>query len=303
MIGTKIVKTPAAIALVCAVAGIGLVGCEDPELDGDAGSSTGSPSPEGDGDPLTGTEQITVGDHTVNVSCSGDAVEGRPTVVLLHGGGDDLTTMADFQEMLSENGRVCSYDRLGAGGSDQPDGSQDMDDIGETLTGVIDRVAGDEPVVLAGHSMGGLMAARYAPDHQDRVGGLVLLDATSPTAVGDLENRIPESTTGPAGDLRAQALAVFEGENPELFVFEDGEVGSAGDIPVEIIKHGVSQFAEVPEYGDGLEEDWVAGQEAWLELSSNSELSTAENAGHYIHIDQPDVAVEAIERVVSQAAN
>ncbi|MEO3753722.1 alpha/beta hydrolase [Streptomyces sp. B6B3] len=296
-------RTSGAIALVCAVAGVGLVGCEDPELDGDAGSSTGSPSPEGDGDLLTGTEQITVGDHSVNVSCSGSPADDRPVIVLLHGGGDDLTTMADLQETLSGNGRVCSYDRLGAGASDQPDGSQDMDDIGETLTGVLDRVAGDDPVVLAGHSMGGLMAARYAPDHQDRVAGLVLLDATSPTAVGDLENRIPESTTGPAGDLRAQALTVFEGENPELFVFTDGEVRSAGDIPVQVVKHGQSQFAEVPEYGPGLEEDWVAGQEAWLAVSTNSELSTAENSGHYIHVDEPEIAVEAIETVTSQAAD
>jgi pimeloyl-ACP methyl ester carboxylesterase len=301
----KKIGKSAAIALCCAVAGAGLVGCGESESDSeisDAGSPTAAAAPEAGEDLLTGTEKITVGDHSVNVSCSGSPAEDRPVIVLLHGGGDDLTTMADLQETLSTGGRVCSYDRLGAGGSDQPGGTQDYDAIGGTLTGVLDEVAGDDPVVLAGHSMGGLIAARYAPDHQDRVQGLVLLDATSPTAVADLTSRIPESATGAAGELRAQTLAIYGGENPERLVFTDGEVRSAGDIPVEVIQHGQQYLAEVPTYGRGLEEDWTNGQEAWLAVSSDSELSTAENSGHYIYVDEPEVAVEAIERVASQAA-
>ncbi|MFC3996124.1 alpha/beta fold hydrolase [Nocardiopsis sediminis] len=305
----------AAIVLSCAVAGAGLAGCSAEEFGEaagqaaeDIGESAGEAA-EGVGEAaggaaeelVTGTRTVTAGDHEVNVSCSGDLAGDRPTILLLHGGGDDLTTMADFQEALSADGRVCSYDRLGAGGSDQPDGPQDYGDIGTTLTAVLDHVAGDGPVVLAGHSMGGLIAARYAPDHQDRVAGLVLLDATSPTAVADLESRIPEDATGPAGELRAQTLAIYGGENPEQLVFTDGEVRSAGDIPVQVIQHGQQYLAEVPEYGQGLEEDWTKGQEDWLNVSGNSELSTAENAGHYIHVDQPEAALEAVELVASQA--
>ncbi|RKN37987.1 alpha/beta fold hydrolase [Streptomyces hoynatensis] len=298
----KKIGTSAAVALCCAVAGLGLVGCEDSKANSDAEPSADSSAPESGEDLLTGTRQITVGDHTVNVSCSGTQAGNRPVVVLLHGGGDDLTTMAALQETLSENGRVCSYDRLGAGASDQPEGLQDLEDIGETLTGVLDQVAGDQPVVLAGHSMGGLIAARYAPDHQDRVRGLVLMDATSPSAVADLTVRIPESVTGPAGELRAQTLAVYQGENPERLVFNDGEVRSAGDIPVQVVQHGQQYLAEVPEYGPGLEEDWTKGQQEWLAVSGNSELSTAENSGHYIYVDRPDLAVQAIERVAEEAA-
>src|SRR5207249_2055540 len=43
------------------------------------------------------------------------------------------------------------------------------------LLAVLDD-AGAERVVLAGHSMGGYVAARLAADHPDRIGGLVLLD-------------------------------------------------------------------------------------------------------------------------------
>ncbi|GAB2908493.1 alpha/beta fold hydrolase [Streptomyces mayteni] len=301
--------TAAAIALCTALAGVTLVGCSDSETDSETDAesapeteaTTEAPAGDTDEEQATGPRTITVGDYSVNVSCSGDLVDGRPVVVLLHGGGDDLTTMADFQEALSAEGRVCSYDRLGAGGSDQPAGPQDYDDTSEVLDGVLAEVAGEEGAVLAGHSMGGLIAARYAPEHQERVAGVVLLDATPPNQVDSLSNRIPESATGPAADLRAQTLAVFEGQNPEQLVMADAEVGSAGDIPVQVVRRGQPQFAEVPEYGAGLDEDWAAGQERWLELSSASELVTAENSGHYVYVDEPDVAAEAVNEVASLA--
>lgn len=76
-----------------------------------------------------------------------------------------------------------------------------------------------------------------APGHQDKVKGLVLLDATSPTQVADLNAEVPASATGPAAEVRDQTLAIFQGQNPEQLVVHDGKVESAGDIPVEVIGH------------------------------------------------------------------
>ncbi|KAB8189229.1 hypothetical protein FH608_041095 [Nonomuraea phyllanthi] len=39
-----------------------------------------------------------------------------------------------------------------------------------------------------------------------------------------------------------------------------------------------------------------------LALSSSSKLTTAEKSGHYIHLDQPEIAVQAIERVTAKGA-
>jgi hypothetical protein len=38
-------------------------------------------------------------------------------------------------------------------------------------------------------------------------------------------------------------------------------------------------------------------------VSKQSKLSTAKNSEHYIHTDQPEIAVQAIQRVTTQAAN
>jgi thioesterase domain-containing protein len=294
-------KTSVVAALCCTVVGAGLAGCDSDAMEN--WDPLAAPTAQKtDAAPISGTKKITVGGKSVNVSCSGNPAKGKPVVVLLPGAGDGLDKMAALQKTLSEKDRVCSYDRLGAGASDQPDGPQDLAGTGKILTGVLDQVAGDGPVVLAGHSLGGLIAARYAPDHQDRVKGLVLMDATSPTMAADIKKAIPESAKGPAAELRAQNLAVFEGQNPEKLVIPDGKVGSAGDIPVEVIQHGKQYLAALPQYGPLLEKAWSAGQRKWLALSSGSKLSTAKTSEHYIYVDQPDVAVQAIQRVTSQAA-
>ncbi|MFD1934520.1 alpha/beta fold hydrolase [Nonomuraea mangrovi] len=294
------IKTSVVAALCCTMLGAGVAGC-----DGDAVENwdpLAFATRTADATPISGTAKIDVAGRSVNVSCSGAPEKGRPVIILMHGAGDGLDKPAAVQKTLSRQNRVCSYDRLGAGASDQPDGPQSFSSTGKILTGVLDRVAGDGPVILAGHSLGGLIAARYAPDHQDRVKGLVLMDATPPTMAGDISKSIPESAKGPAAEVRAQNLAIFQGDNPEKLVITDGKVRSAGNIPVEVIQHGKPYLAAVPEYGPRLEQAWSAGQRKWLALSRGSKLSTATNSGHYIYVDQPDVAVQAIERVTARAA-
>lgn len=293
-------KATAALAVVCTVAGAGLVLNEE-YATADSGTKD-TVAAASEGASFTGTKKIRVDGHAVNVSCSGRPEADEPLVMLMAGGGEGLDNMAPLQEALGKTSRVCSYDRLGEGRSDKPDaGLQTIDDSGALLTKVLDRLAGQRPVVLAGHSLGGYIAARYAPDHTDRVKGLVLLDATIPHLTRDMNRTVPADATGTAAQLRDGAIAANEGQNPEQFVIADGPVRSAGRIPVEILKHE-SQYAEVPEYGPALERMWAKGQREWLKISRNSHLTTARGSGHYIHTDRPDLALKAIQKVTTRAA-
>ncbi|NGN65325.1 alpha/beta hydrolase [Streptomyces sp. A7024] len=298
-------RTPALIALCAAVATTAaLTGCAEKTKAGGLDTVSGRSASSAERKPatFTGAKKIDVNGLKINVSCSGSPQKGKPVVVLLHGGGDNLKKFAGLQKTLGERERVCSYDRLGAGASDKPVKKQTLNDAGKVLTGVIDHVAGDSGAVLAGHSLGGLIAGRYAPGHQDKVKGVVLMDATSPTQIADLHREIPADATGMAAQLRDETLAVFRGADPEKLVVRDAKVRSAGDIPVQVIQHGVKYLEQVPEYGPGLEQAWADGQRKWLALSGRSALGTAQKSEHYIYLDQPDVAVTAILQVAAQAA-
>jgi pimeloyl-ACP methyl ester carboxylesterase len=303
----RMLKATALAALLCTVAGTGYAGAAQAGgSDGNDGLGAVSAAWAGHtghahrGDSFVGEKKISVDGHAVNVSCSGEPGGRKPVVVLVAGLGDGLDKLADLQKTLGAKNRVCSYDRLGEGKSDRPEGPQSLADTGRVLTGVINRVAGDSPVVLAGHSLGGLIAARYAPDHRDKVKGLVLMDATSPTTSADVTRVIPESATGDAGDLRAQTVAVMQGQNPENLVVPDGKVRSAGWIPTQVIRHGQQYLAQFPTYGPALERDWTKGQYAWTAVSGRSTIRVAEGSGHYIYVDRKDIAVKAIQRVAGQ---
>ena len=40
---------------------------------------------------------------------------------------------------------------------------------------------------------------------------------------------------------------------------------------------------------DRLDEEWIAGQDHWVSLSSAAQLMSVDNTGHHIEVDRPDV--------------
>ena len=135
------IKTSVVAALCCTVVGAGLAGCDSDAMENwdPLAAPTAQKTAAA---PISGIKKITVEGKSVNVSCSGVPKRGKPVVVLLHGAGDGVDKLAALQKTLSKKNQVCSYDRLGAGASDQPDGPQSIAGTGKILTGVLDQVAG-----------------------------------------------------------------------------------------------------------------------------------------------------------------
>ncbi|NJP33193.1 alpha/beta fold hydrolase [Micromonospora thermarum] len=112
-------------------------------------------------------------------------VPGNPTVVLVHGFCLDMGTFHFQRKTLVERGehRVVAYDQPGHGRSGRLEtGDYDLAALGRTLRAVIDRTAPEGPLVLVGHSMGGMTIMAFAELYPelfgDRVVGTVLM-ATS----------------------------------------------------------------------------------------------------------------------------
>ena len=136
----------------------------------------------------------------------GTASEGV-TVVLAHGWTLSHASWLPVVERLrAEYGvRVVAFDQPGHGSSSPEGRTPTVHDLGEVLQRVLTAVVPTGPVVLAGHSMGGMTVLAWAADHADelasRVRGVVLV-ATS-AKVGAERVRVP--LEGPL--MRASARA------------------------------------------------------------------------------------------------
>jgi pimeloyl-ACP methyl ester carboxylesterase len=132
--------------------------------------------------------EITLADGVkLHVSVSGPA-DAAITVVLLHGWCLDRRTWRDQVAALGGMGhkapRVIAYDTRGHGRSgDTRLGSATLAQLGDDLDEVIRAYAPTGPLVLAGHSMGGMTIMEYAHRHPaafaDRVAGLLLVSTTA----------------------------------------------------------------------------------------------------------------------------
>ncbi len=85
---------------------------------------------------------------------------------------------------LADRYRIITYDQPGHGRTSAPDsGEYDLDLLGDTLRAVVQAVAPDGPLVLGGHSLGGMAVLNAVEHHRDllddRVVGAVLMSTTS----------------------------------------------------------------------------------------------------------------------------
>jgi len=104
------------------------------------------------------------------------AGEGGPAVVFLPGAGLVGLDCFNLVEGLSEFTTSVLYDRAGTGQSDRVELPRSAAEVVEELRALLQAAEVPGPYVLAGHSLGGLYARRYAQLFPDEVAGLLLLD-------------------------------------------------------------------------------------------------------------------------------
>src|SRR5829696_7592300 len=100
----------------------------------------------------------------------------RRLVALVHGYGEHIGRYEHVAEALRARGAtVVGPDHVGHG---QSPGEQalvdDFEPVVDDVRAVVRQARGDLPVVMVGHSMGGLIATRYAQRHPEDLAGLVL---------------------------------------------------------------------------------------------------------------------------------
>lgn len=145
---------------------------------------------------------VNVDGHRMHLYCTGS---GTPTLVLESGGAESYLVWGKVQPSLSRVTRVCSYDRAGLGWSEAVPGPRDSAHVAEQLHALLTQAGIHGPLVLMGHSAGGLYIRTYAKRFPTDIAGLVFVDATTPSGF----RKLPASMA--ALDYHSSAqMAVFK---------------------------------------------------------------------------------------------
>ena len=120
---------------------------------------------------------VDIGGYKLHLNCTG---RGSPTVILEAGNGTMSADWAWVQPEIAKTTRVCAYDRAGVAWSEPSPHPRDALHIAQELHTLLANGGVRGPLVLVGHSFGGLYVREYAALFASAVAGLVLVDATHP---------------------------------------------------------------------------------------------------------------------------
>jgi pimeloyl-ACP methyl ester carboxylesterase len=270
---------------------------------------------------------IDVGDHRLFLSCSGS---GEPTVILEPGLGETSAAWGLIAPTVAAHARVCVYDRAGRGRSEPSPAAQDGDQIATDLHTLLDRAGITGPLVMAGHSVGGLYVLDYTARYPEQVAGMVLVDATPPAAFTALPDYpafydIYRVATGLLPGLARLGVTqlIYSASHPELpaqdrdqaraALSTAGQARSQRDefamVPTMMAKAGaVTTLGDRPLYvltaPINAQTGWLTTQTDLAALSNNSIHLVVPGAEHESLLDTPSdgaTTSRAITAVVDAA--
>jgi len=117
---------------------------------------------------------VDVGGYRLHLHCLG---HGQPTVVFDSGVNEFSVQWLTIQEALAKDFRACAYDRAGFGWSDASPHPRTSETIIRELHTLLENAGIHGPLVLVGHSFGGMNMRLYAYRYPKEVTGLVQVDA------------------------------------------------------------------------------------------------------------------------------
>jgi pimeloyl-ACP methyl ester carboxylesterase len=233
-----------------------------------------------------------------------------PTVVLLHGAGDNAGTWAEVAPELAKSYRVLVLDLPGHGESAPAAGPLKM----ETVLGGMEAVlaAQPAPLTLVGNSLGGWVAMLYARNNPGRVLRVIAVDG------GPVIGQRPDLARVPATRADAAKIwdAVLDPGSPRIpgFILDDvvresqrgaiGRMAAAGDMQKFLL--GEAEMASYPAPVDLLwgESDRLVPLEYAKTMEAQLpavRLTTVPRCGHIPQAECPRTFTAALEKALQEA--
>ena len=275
---------------------------------------------------------VDIGGRRLHLMTAG---EGSPAVIIIPALADNVLGWLRIVDGAATETKVCAYDRAEVGWSDPPTHWRRTPDImGADLHALLSAAAIPAPYVLVGHSIGGIVARSFYAQYPDLVAGMLLVDSSHEQQVQRFAEQgwrlgpyryAREAARRQARILGMRRLAVglglmrgFDADiaravPPEyagacraillsshhrrvavremlMATCMRGEPPGLGSIPLTVLTRaaGTGESWSI----------WAQLQDELAALSTSSEHLHAETAGHYVHLDEPDLVIQAIRDLV-----
>ena len=243
---------------------------------------------------------------------------GEPPLVLVHGFTGSHIDWDPVAPALAADRRVVMFDHRGHGDSTNTGdaASYSFAALVDDLDAVVRDTAGGGPIDLVGHSMGGIVAMRYALDHPAAVRSLVLMDTGAAPAGNLVPFLAPMVAKGRSDGMVAVADAManfmkgtdMEGQvervrtkitsmDVEAFAALGRELGDYPSMVEELPLLRCPVTVIVGENDTGLR----ASADVMAEAVPGAELSVIEGAGHSPQEDDPAAWLVAVQKHLARA--
>jgi pimeloyl-ACP methyl ester carboxylesterase len=242
-------------------------------------------------------KMVELGGHRVHLHCEG---KGFPAVVLIHGTPRFSFHFALVQQKVAEFARVCVYDRAGDAWSDPVPGQPTVEIFVEELDRVIRYVSPRRPVLLAGHSVGAVLARAYYARYPERVAAMVLIDSAQLSPASSVSSA-PKATLDPPFDKLPPRF-----REAHLWATAKWYTYAASVDPLQARKYQADLYETAAKATSATLPVWFLMRTGRADGPeplqwANSKVMRVAESGHDIELDQPGAVADAIREAVRSA--
>ena len=253
------------------------------------------------------------------------SAKGVP-VVFLHGVTDSWRSFERVLPLLPASIRAFAISARGHGDSDRPESGYGYADMSGDLLAFLDAMRIDKAIVV-GHSMGALVAQRFAVDHPERLSGLVLMGAFATlhrdAGITEFYETAVAPLTDPIDPVFAREWQLSTLARPMPAAHLETVVSETRKVPSRVWREAFTAFLKTPDFSGELSKVRVPALVMWgdrdafapreaqqklLSLMPHARLIVYEGAGHGFHWEDVDRVVADLvpflgERSATLAAN